>query len=115
MAAMLSAKTAAPARFVGLRRTAPATVSRTVAAKRAAAAPLRVRAAVVAEPANLDVKGLDGSSKGNISLSLKVADEDKAKGLVHRYMVTVRQNARQVKLLLAPLGQGEFTNESQNP
>ena len=52
---------------------------------------------MVAEPASIDVKGLDGSSKGSDTMALKVASEDKAKGLVHRYLVTVRQNARQVR------------------
>lgn len=56
---------------------------------------MQVRASLVAEPASLSVKGLDGSSKGEQSLSLKVVEDDKAKGLVHRYIVTVRQNARQ--------------------
>lgn len=55
-----------------------------------------VRASVVAEPATLEVKTIDGSSAGTASLSLKVADPETAKGLVHRYLVMVRQNARRV-------------------
>lgn len=93
---MLSAKSAAPCRFVGLRRVAAAAPSApSVAARRPGAASLQVRAAVVAEPATLEVKGTDGSSKGTASLALRVAEDGKAKGLVHRYLVTVRQNARQ--------------------
>lgn len=57
-----------------------------------------VRAAsVIAEPATIDVKKLDGSSAGTASLSLRVAEPDNAKGLVHRYLVMVRQNARRVR------------------
>jgi hypothetical protein len=56
-----------------------------------------VRASSVAAPVQLDVKKLDGSAAGSASLSLKVADADTANGLVHRYLVMVRQNARQVR------------------
>lgn len=54
------------------------------------------RASVVAAPASLDVKKVDGSSSGSASLSLRVADPETANGLVHRYVVMVRQNMRQV-------------------
>lgn len=47
----------------------------------------------VAAPASLEVKSLSGSAVGSEQLSLKVAEES-ARGLVHRYLVTVRQNAR---------------------
>lgn len=57
-----------------------------------------VRAATMAAPVELDVKKLDGSSAGNASIALRVAESDTANGLVHRYLVTVRQNARQVRL-----------------
>ena len=57
---------------------------------------LATRASVVAQPASVDVKTFDGSSSGSQDLSLKVAGRDTAKGLVHRYLVTVRQNARAV-------------------
>jgi large subunit ribosomal protein L4 len=56
------------------------------------------RASVVAEPASLDVKKADGSSSGKASLSLKIADPETANGLVHRYVVMVRQNMRQVRI-----------------
>jgi len=55
-----------------------------------------VRASVLAEPATIDIKGLDGSSAGTASLALRVADPDSSKGLVHRYLVMIRQNARRV-------------------
>jgi large subunit ribosomal protein L4 len=99
MSSAMTALAAAPARFVGLRRAAPAPAVRLSArpSSRPAAGALQVRASLVAEPASLSVKGLDGSSKGEQSLSLKVVEDDKAKGLVHRYIVTVRQNARQVR------------------
>lgn len=43
----------------------------------------------------LPVKSIDGSDKGTEELTLKVA-EDTARGLVHRYLVMVQQNARRV-------------------
>ncbi|PNW76869.1 hypothetical protein CHLRE_11g479500v5 [Chlamydomonas reinhardtii] len=52
------------------------------------------RASAVAAPASIPYKAADGSSKGTQQLALKVA-EDSAKGLVHRYLVMVQQNARQ--------------------
>ncbi len=57
---------------------------------------LSVKAAIVAEPASIEVKSFDGSSSGSQDLALKVAARNTAKGLVHRYLVTVRQNARAV-------------------
>lgn len=56
------------------------------------------KASVVAEPASLDVKSVDGKSAGTAALSLRVADPETSKGLVHRYVVMVRQNMRQVCL-----------------
>lgn len=41
------------------------------------------------------VKSSDGADKGTQELSVKVA-EDSARGLVHRYLVMVQQNARRV-------------------
>lgn len=73
--------------------------SRSISCGRPAAAPrklLTVRAAVVAEPATLSVKSTSGSDAGTESLALKVAPENTSKGLVHRYLVYVRQNARRV-------------------
>ena len=58
-----------------------------------------VKASVVAEPATLSVKSVDGSSAGTAALSLRVADPETSKGLVHRYVVMVRQNMRQVRRL----------------
>ena len=56
---------------------------------------------MVAEPASIAVKKVDGSSGGTATLSLRVADEETAKGLVHRYLVMVRQNARRVSSLVS--------------
>ena len=58
---------------------------------------LTTRASRVAKPASIEVKTFDGSSSGSQKLALKVAGHDTAKGLVHRYLVTVRQNARAVR------------------
>lgn len=67
-----------------------------------------VHASTIAAPASLDVKKVDGTATGSEQLALKVAEET-ARGLVHRcvihaspgaatprhrYLVTVRQNAR---------------------
>lgn len=60
---------------------------------------LAARASVMAEPATVDVKNLDGSSAGSAALCLRVADNETSKGLVHRYLVMVRQNARRVSRL----------------
>lgn len=68
---------AASPRPQGLRRQAPATVCMSA----------------VAAPASLEVKSTDGSAVGTEQLALRVAEES-ARGLVHRYLVTVRQNAR---------------------
>ena len=64
-----------------------------VARCRSAAA---VQASIVAEPAKLEVRSLDGAVVGSTQLALKVADEETQKGLVHRYLVLVQQNARRV-------------------
>lgn len=77
--------------FSGTALMAPAPQKRMCAGRNA----LTVRASVVAEPATFQVKKLDGSSAGTANLALKVAEDDTAKGLVHRYLVMVRQNARQ--------------------
>lgn len=55
-----------------------------------------VRMAMVAPSVEYDVVKVDGTSEGVETLSLKVADQDKAKGLVHRYLVKVRRDMRQV-------------------
>ncbi len=69
-------------------------------AVRSAARPARsalvVTNAAVAQPATLPLKGVDGSDKGTQQLALRVAEES-AKGLVHRYLVLVQQNARRVR------------------
>ena len=40
----------------------------------------------------------DGSSAGEANLDLKVARSEVAKGIVHKYVVMVRQNARRVSV-----------------
>jgi hypothetical protein len=55
-----------------------------------------VRAAVQAAPEALPVLKLDGSSAGEAQIALRTAGDETANGLVHRYLVYVRQNARQV-------------------
>ena len=54
------------------------------------------RASILADPAQLEVRSLDGSSAGSAQLALRVAEDDTQKGLVHRYLVLVQQNARRV-------------------
>jgi large subunit ribosomal protein L4 len=66
-----------------------------------------VRAAVAAAPASLPVKAADGADAGSATLALKVAPEQTAKGLVHRYLVYVRQNARRVRRAM-PERRGEL-------
>eukprot|EP00879_Flechtneria_rotunda_P001882 GHRR01002053.1.p1 GENE.GHRR01002053.1~~GHRR01002053.1.p1 ORF type:complete len:252 (+),score=89.44 GHRR01002053.1:84-839(+) len=53
-----------------------------------------VNAATTAQAVSVPVKSADGSSLGEEQLALKVAKPETAKGLVHRYLVYVRQNAR---------------------
>lgn len=51
-----------------------------------------------AAPATLPVKtASNGSEAGTSSLTLKVADPEKAKGLVHRHVIKILQNQRQVR------------------
>ena len=59
---------------------------------------LATRAAMVAEPRSVEVRAPDGSAAGTESLSLRVAEPEVANGLVHRYVVFLRQNARRVRL-----------------
>ena len=66
------------------------------APRRAARAPAP-RAALVADAQSLDVRGFDGNAAGTESLALRVADPAVATGLVHRYVVFLRQNARRVR------------------
>lgn len=54
-------------------------------------------AAQKAAPVDLQVKSIEGSDGGTGQLSLRVADPTKSKGLVHRHVVLIQQNARQVK------------------
>lgn len=90
--------------FQGVRPSARPAAFRPAAVSRRPA--VVVAATAVAAPATLPFKAVDGSSKGTQQLSLKVA-EDTAKGLVHRYMVLVQQNARQVREEASGCGQKE--------
>ncbi len=84
--------------FVGLKAASSTIATRqaSVTLPRNSRQQLAVKASVMAEPATIDVKNLDGSSAGSAALSLRVADNETSKGLVHRYLVMVRQNARRV-------------------
>lgn len=86
--------------FVGLRATGTARqpILHTKVGHVTCKRQLVVRASTLAEPANFDVKSFSGSSSGTASMALRVAEEDTAKGLVHRYLIMVRQNARRVSL-----------------
>jgi len=88
--------------FVGLKATNSTIATRkaSVSLPRSCRRHLAARASVMAEPATIVVKNLDGSSAGSAALSLRVADNETSKGLVHRYLVMVRQNARRVSRLL---------------
>lgn len=82
--------------FAGFKGVKPAVTS--VSLKPASRQALVCNAGAAASPAALPYKAVDGSDKGTQQLSLKVAGDDTAKGLVHRYMVMVQQNARRVRL-----------------
>jgi hypothetical protein len=69
-----------------------------------------VQAAVTAAPVSVPVKqAADGASAGSEELALKVAKPATAKGLVHRYLVYVQQNARRVRLQHSQLALAPFT------
>jgi hypothetical protein len=56
-----------------------------------------VRAAIAASPVSVPVKSIGGGDAGEETLALNVAPAGTAKGLVHRYLVYVQQNARRVR------------------
>lgn len=70
--------------------------ARPVAASASRGRTVVVRAAVAAAPVQVPVKSADGASAGSEELALGVAPASTAKGLVHRYLVYVQQNARRV-------------------
>lgn len=73
------------------------------------AAPRCVASASVAErlpPSSVRRVKLDGSAAGEATLALKTAKESTAVGLVHRYLVLVRQNARRVRARFSQTGLG---------
>ncbi|EIE20014.1 plastid ribosomal protein L4 large ribosomal subunit [Coccomyxa subellipsoidea C-169] len=55
---------------------------------------LSVSSSAIADPAALEVLSFDGEARGSERLALKIADPFTAKGLVHRCVVTEKQNAR---------------------
>lgn len=67
----------------------PATLSRRTT--------VAVRAASAVAPVSVPVKAADGTEKGSQELAVKVASAATARGLVHRYLVMVQQNARRVR------------------
>jgi hypothetical protein len=50
-----------------------------------------------AEPVVIPKLSVSGATEGGVPLSLRVAGEATARHVVHRYLVMVRQNARQVR------------------
>jgi len=54
------------------------------------------RRAVTPRAAAVSRVGFDGAKTGDADLTLRVARAEVAKGLVHKYVVMVRQNARRV-------------------
>lgn len=65
-------------------------------AARPAARLVAARASQIAPAVAIPVKTPDGGDKSSMDLALKVADPRTAKGVVHRYLITVRQNMRAV-------------------
>jgi hypothetical protein len=76
----------------------------------AVAAPRGVRCAAPAAaeqrlpPSQVRKVTFEGAAAGEATLALKTAKESTAVGLVHRYLVLVRQNARRVRLLACAWG-----------
>lgn len=54
------------------------------------------KASQKAAPAELQIKSIGGSDSSTGQLSLRVAEPTKSKGLVHRHVVMIQQNSRQV-------------------
>lgn len=76
----------------------PATLSRRTT--------VAVRAASAVAPVSVPVKAADGTEKGSQELAVKVASAATARGLVHRYLVMVQQNARRVRSSSAAVASG---------
>lgn len=101
------------ASFTGFRPCSAPRAAASVARPAQQRSQLCVRASQVAAPASLEVKTMDGTAAGTASISLRVADETSAKGLVHRYLVMVRQNARQGNA--STLTRGEVRGGGRKP
>lgn len=81
------------------RGAASSAVARPVRPQRAATVAVRASGSAV-QTLSVPVKSASsGAAAGTAELSLKVAGEDTAKGLVHRYLVYILQNARRVRSL----------------
>jgi hypothetical protein len=74
-----------------------------------------VAMSAVAAPAELDVKAFDGEAAGTEHLALKIADKSTANGLVHRYLITVRQNNRAVRFRDGPRAPSALLAAAQRP
>lgn len=73
-------------------------VARPVRPQRASTVAVRASGSAV-KTLTVPVKSASsGAAAGTAELPLKVAGEDTAKGLVHRYLVYILQNARRVSL-----------------
>lgn len=85
--------------FGGLAMRASATVSGatlTAATNTNNKATTTTRRVVTPRAAAVSRVGFDGAKAGDADLTLRVARAEVAKGLVHKYVVMVRQNARRV-------------------
>ncbi|KAI8463072.1 MAG: plastid ribosomal protein L4 [Monoraphidium minutum] len=87
--------------------------ARPVASSSSRTRTVAVRAAVAAAPVQVPVKTMDGASAGSEELALGVAPASSAKGLVHRYLVYVQQNAR--RGTASTLTRGEVRGGGKKP
>ena len=74
------------------------------------------RHAVRALAAAIDSLTFDGAKSGSATLELKTARAEVAKGLVHKYVVMVRQNARRVRVCVcARVRERTIIDGARNP
>ena len=93
MRPLIGTQLATPKPIYGVPLVSPLSSSRTVGRTLTPC----IRMSIVAPPVPLEIKGFEGEVVGTDSLSLKVADPETAKGLVHRYVVKVRRDMRKAK------------------
>jgi len=72
------------------------------------------RRAVTPRAAAVSRVGFDGAKTGDADLTLRVARAEVAKGLVHKYVVMVRQNARRVSATTTTTTRLRFSFFSSN-